>query len=641
MFSSLRGSQRTTHFWLRVLICGAFFSSLVCAETPFSPVMGGLYKELPEGLDEVDIIIAGGGTAGCVVASRLSDAYPTLSILIVEGGRDNRGLPNVTYPILLLNNILPGNTDTLFYEGIPEEAVGNRSLVVPSGGVLGGGSSINLLTYSRAQAVDYDQWGVEGWFSKDLVPYLQRLETYKGEGTPGTHGYSGPMLVTPSNYTAKASEEGFIKAAAKLGYPEARDIQDLETVNATQRNIRYVNGGKRQDAASNYLHPRLGDGAHPNLHVLTQHQVIRVLFDGNKASGVEFRPNPKFNDGVERPVQRVSAKKLVVLSSGALGTPLVLERSGVGDPEVLGKAGVDVVAEVPGVGAEYQDHQLMTYAYYSSLLPNETFDAIYSGRTNVDELIQKNDPIIGWTAADVYSKLRPSDEEAKALGSAFESAWNRDYKTNPTKPLSMITSLNGFPGDTTGLPEVQYFSCSTFTPYPYSRGHLHITSKDLDASLDFATGFFADEDDIDIKKSVWSYKKQREIIRRMDIYRGEFAPLHPAFAADSDAATPSEPLDGPLPDDVPDIVYTAEDDAVLEQWLRAHVGTTWHSLGTCKMAPKSEGGVVDSSLSVYGVEKLKIADLSVPPGNVGANTANTAYMIGEKAADIFIQELKA
>ena len=126
----------------------------------------------------------------------------------------------------------------------------------------------------------------------------------------------------------------------------------------------------------------------------------------------------------------------------------------------------------------------------------------------------------------------------------------------------------------------------------------------------------------------------------MDVYRGEFAPLHPAFAADSDAATPSKPLDGPLPDDVSDIVYTAEDDAVLEQWLRANVGTTWHSLGTCKMAPKSEGGVVDSSLSVYGVEKLKIADLSVPPGNVGANTANTAYMIGEKAADIFIQELK-
>jgi choline dehydrogenase-like flavoprotein len=197
---------------------------------------------------------------------------------------------------------------------------------------------------------------------------------------------------------------------------------------------------------------------------------------------------------------------------------------------------------------------------------------------------------------------------------------------------------SSFPGLPTG-PVRQYFSCSTFTPYPYSRGHLHITSTDLDAPLNFATGFFADKGNVDIKKSVWAYKKQREIIRRMDIYRGEFAALHPPFAVDSDAGTTQEPLDGPLPEDVPDIVYTAEDDAVLEQWLRDNVGTTWHSLGTCKMAPQKEGGVVDANLSVYGVKGLKIADLSVPPANVGANTANTAFMIGEKAADIFIKEL--
>jgi choline dehydrogenase-like flavoprotein len=344
--------------------------------------------------------------------------------------------------------------------------VGSRALVVPSGGVLGGGSSINLLTYSRAQAVDYDAWEMEGWSSKDVLPYLKKvctllthqegikgirrltnplpqLETYDGKGTPATHGYSGPMVVTPGDYIVKASEEGFIKAAAKLGYPEAKDIQDLTTINATQRNIRYVNDGKRQDAASNYLHPRLADGLHPNLHVLTQHQVIRVLFDGKKASGVEFRPNPRFNpDGSG--TQKVKAKKLVVVSCGAMGTPLVLERSGVGDPKILAKAGVDkIIAKVPGVGAEYQDHHLMTYAYYSSLLPNETFDAVYSGRQDLDELIEKKDPILGWTAADVYSKLRPSDAEAKSLGPEFERAWNRDYKTAVTRPLSMITSLNG------------------------------------------------------------------------------------------------------------------------------------------------------------------------------------------------------
>jgi alcohol oxidase len=643
--SSFGSVQKTKNLWLHLLCCSTllFFFINQASAQELDGVMGGLYDEVPEGLDEVDIIIAGGGTAGCVVASRLSDAFPDLSILVVEGGQNNQGRQNITYPLLLLNNILPGNIDTLFYQGNEEPSVNGRGLVVPSGGVLGGGSSINLLTYSRAQAIDFDDWETEGWSAKELLPYLKKLESYYGAGTPETHGYNGPMIATDGTYIAKASEEGFIRAAAKLGYPEARDIQDLTTINATQRNIRYVNKqGRRQDAASNYLHPRLADGRHSNLNVITEHQVVRVLFDGTRASGIEFRPNPLFQGKcASQHVKQVKARKLVVVSCGAMGTPLVLERSGVGDPKVLAEAGVDVVAEVPGVGAEYQDHHLLTYAYHSSLKPNESFDAVYSGRQPVEELIANNDPILGWTAADVYSKVRPGDAEAAALGPAFAAAWERDYKNNPTKPLSMITSLNGFPGiDPSQLTE-QYFACSTFTPYPYSRGHLHITGPSVDSPINFTTGFFADPDGVDIKKSLWSYKMQREIIRRMEIYRGEFAGLHPPFAADSAAATTSEPLDGPPPHDVANIVYTAEDDAIIENWLRQNVGTTWHSLGTCKMAPKEKGGVVDPTLSVYGVEALKIADLSIPPGNVGANTANTAFTIGEKAADLFIAELRA
>lgn len=154
--------------------------------------------------------------------------------------------------------------------------------------------------------------------------------------------------------------------------------------------------------------------------------------------------------------------------------------------------------------------------------------------------------------------------------------------------------------------------------------------------LDFQTGFFSDTQDIDIKKAAWGYKKQREILRRMQIYRGEYAPGHPAFADQSAAAC--KELDAPL-ENVVDIVYTPEDERVLEQWLRQNVRTTWHSMGTCKMAPLDQGGVVDAALSVYGVEGLKIADLSIPPSNVAANTGNTAFVVGEKAADIFIKEL--
>jgi choline dehydrogenase-like flavoprotein len=178
---------------------------------------------------------------------------------------------------------------------------------------------------------------------------------------------------------------------------------------------------------------------------------------------------------------------------------------------------------------------------------------------------------------------------------------------------------------------------AVFTTYPYSRGHIHITGPSVSDPLDFATGFFSDSGDIDIKKHMWAYKKQREIARRMGVYRGEVAAAHPPFPAGSKAA----PVDGPLPKNacVTDIEYTPEDDAVLEKWLRENVGTTWHSLGTCKMAPREQYGVVDANLSVYGVQGLKIADLSIPPSNVAANTNNTALVIGERAADIFIAEL--
>lgn len=200
---------------------------------------------------------------------------------------------------------------------------------------------------------------------------------------------------------------------------------------------------------------------------------------------------------------------------------------------------------------------------------------------------------------------------------------------------------HSFPGDpslTTGEP---CLSTTVFTVYPFSRGHIHITGPGLDDAVDFETGFFADPGQLDVKKHMWMYKKQREVIRRMPCYRGEMAACHPPFAADSGAACVRLATDGPpLPaGGVPDIEYSAQDDAVLERWLRENVGTTWHSLGTCKMLPRGEMGVVDASLGVHGVANLKVADLSIPPRNVAANTNNTALAIGERAADIFIREL--
>lgn len=176
-----------------------------------------------------------------------------------------------------------------------------------------------------------------------------------------------------------------------------------------------------------------------------------------------------------------------------------------------------------------------------------------------------------------------------------------------------------------------------YTAYPYSRGHMHITGPEVTDPLDFDVGFFTDAGDVDLKKQVWAYKKTREMMRRTAMYRGELAIGHPPFPAGSPAACVE--TEGPLGEGVEDVVYSAEDDAAIEAWLRDNIGTTWHSLGTCKMAPREDKGVVAPNLDVHGVEGLKIADMSIPPQNVGANTNNTALVIGEKAADIIIREL--
>lgn len=200
--------------------------------------------------------------------------------------------------------------------------------------------------------------------------------------------------------------------------------------------------------------------------------------------------------------------------------------------------------------------------------------------------------------------------------------------------------MTSYYGDHSVLPDdAEYISMANWTAYPYSRGHVHITGPAMADPIDFDTGWLTDSGDVDVKKHIWAYKKTREMLRRMPIFRGELASNHPSFPKGSKAAV-IEKADGPvITDDNFRIEYTAEDDKAIEQKVRELLSTTWHSLGTCKMAPREEKGVVDKDLNVHGVKGLKLADLSVPPENVGANTGNTAFLVGEKAADIFIKEL--
>ncbi|KAH9905264.1 alcohol oxidase-like protein [Xylariomycetidae sp. FL2044] len=602
----------------------------------------GLHTVLSDEIREVDVIIAGGGTTGCILASRLSDADPDLSVLVIEYGRTNQGNQLTVHPLLWRVNLQPQSGTCMYYIGQNESQLLGRGIPVATGGILGGGSSINLSIYTRPQATDYNAWKTKGWSADDLWPFIKKFEAYRGAGDMKHHGVNGPIEITSGPYRQLETERDFIAAMAQVGYPEAQDLQDFYSNNGAAHCLKYVSAdGKRQDTAHAYLLPRLQDKNHGNLHVLVESQVNKVIFDqeSRRAVGVEYRPNPIFQkDDKQQGLRRVGARKLVVLCCGTLGNPGILERSGVGDPNILDQAGIPVVADVPGVGDGYQDHQVVSYHYKSSIPKEQTSDAAFNNLpASVSKLLESQDIILGWNGFDASAKIKPTEDEVNMLGDAFRRAWDQDYRDFPEKPLSTMILSTGLLGNPRTLPQDSYTSLGLYNSYPYSRGHVHITGAGLDDRLDFRTGFLTDDGDVDLTTHILAYKKQREVARRMKTFRGEVEGHIPSFPPGSKAAVAA-----PVRDGANDMIeYSAEDDVAIAEWIRKNVTTCWHGLGTCKMGPRDRenNSVVDENLSVYGVQALKVADLSIAPSNVSANTNNTALTIAEKAADIIIREL--
>jgi alcohol oxidase len=280
--------------------------------------------------------------------------------------------------------------------------------------------------------------------------------------------------------------------------------------------------GLRQDVAHCLLFPLLDQG-NTRLQVATDISVNRILFDNKRATGVEYTINGS------NPAT-VKARRLVVLASGALGSPQVLERSGVGDKTLLSKLGIPVTSDLPGVGSNYQDHNVIFYPYKSSAGVEETIDGVVSGRLTLEEGLKQRQAnparnAIGWNGLDCVGKLRPS--EVTSLHPTLQKAWEEDFKPLPEKPLMLIATIAGYVGDHSGIDVGQYFSCGPYTPYPYSRGSIHITGRSVTDKPDFDCGFLSDP--VDLEKLVWGYKLQREITRRMTHYRGPLTDGHPNF----------------------------------------------------------------------------------------------------------------
>ncbi|KAH7310752.1 putative glucose dehydrogenase [Stachybotrys elegans] len=601
-----------------------------------------IHQLLPDDIAEVDIIISGGGTAGCIVAARLAQADPTLSILVVEGGSEADG-PDTRNPALYRANLAPGCPNLKVYVGEAEKQLLDRQPYVGVGNVLGGGSSVNALIYTRASSTDYDSWQAEGWSGDEVLPFLKKFENYDDGDESNVHGSQGPVWVSTGKYKGAELADDFIQATAQTGCPEVKDVHDFHTAHGVSVAKRYVSphDGGRQGTFHVYLDPLLQTDSYPNLHVVVRSQVKKALLDATqaRATGIVYQTTSGEGDQDQPVTERiVRARRMVILTAGALGSPTILERSGIGHPQVLERAGISLLHKLPGVGNGFQDHHSVGYTYHSKIPMEDSFESIHNGHRDVTSLIDNDDPLLSWNGVDAFAKLRPTEEEVDSLGPAFRQKWDKDFRDVPTKPLVGLILFHGFYLNTHLFPVDTYFTIGSFTSYPYSRGHIHVTGPSLNDPVNFKAGYLSDEGDFDLTAQVWAYKKQRQIVRKMKSLRGEISHQHPSFAEGSNALCPTtwgaaEPVENTVD-------YTDQDDDAIQQFLRGQLGTTFHPLGTCRMGPADdELAVVDHKLSVHGISGLKIADLSIAPLNVGVNTMSTALLIGEKAADIFIREL--
>ena len=391
-------------------------------------------------------------------------------------------------------------------------------------------------------------------------------------------------------------------------------------------------------------------------------KVDKVIIENGVATGVATVPTkPLAGD----PPRRIfKARKLIIVSCGTLSSPLVLQRSGVGDPEKLRKVGVKPIIDLPGVGLNFQDHYL-TFSTYRAKPETESFDDFARGDKEVqkkvfDEWNLKGTGPLATNGIEAGVKARPTDEELEEMKTwptpdFSPSGWENYFKNKPDKPVMHYSVIAGWFGDHLDMPAGKFFTMFHFLEYPFSRGFTHITSPDPYEAPDFDAGFMMDKRDM--APMVWSYIQSRETARRMDAYAGEVTAMHPQFAYDSPAraldmdletrnkyagpdhltaniqhgswTAPLEAGKGAQPNWVTSnkatqrepLKYTKEDIAHVEKWVQRHCETTWHSLGTCSMAPKEgnsivKHGVLDERLNVHGVKNLKVSDLSICPGKL-------------------------
>ena len=534
---------------------------------------------MPGVADAFDYVIVGAGSAGCVLANRLSADAGTRVLLLEAGGPDRNFW--IHLPVGYFRTIYDTRFSRLF-DTVPSAGTAGRNIVWPRGRVIGGSSSINGLIFIRGQREDFDDWaahGARGWRYTDVLPDFKRIEHYAG-GASAYHGAGGELGVCNLRNDHPYCE-AWVDAGVESGLPRNPDFNGATTYGVGSYQLS-IDNGWRQSAAVAFLRPARG---RPNLVVTPRALVTRVRFDGRRAVGVEWQ-----RDGQQH---TVTATREVILAAGAIQSPQLLQLSGVGPPDLLRSLDIPVVEALPGVGENLQDHyQARTIVRLRK-------------RLSLNDAVRNPLKLAGMAAEWLFRRSGPLTVGAGQVGGAacteHAVAGRPDVQFN-VMPLSVDKPgepLHPYPG----------FTAAVWQCHPVSRGRITVRSTDpaeapriepryLDAKLDRDT-------------LVAGIRMLREIYRQ------------PSFRELFDI----EMLPGP----------DAKRDEDLLDFARKAGGTVFHCVGTCRMGDANDAGaVVDPALRVRGVEALRVVDASVMPTVTSANTNAASLMIGEHGARMIL-----